>query len=338
MKRKRSTSSGDTLSDYSSDDSESYDSAVIHSSSPSTTQFFSDDISGTHHSTSYGKQNVYRHAFQHPGSNPHKRVRSSSTLAPKTKVSHPSWKTAHRLPESSPVYHRQHSHFPVSHGANISFMSQASTIPDNPHRPNFDRDSDDDDTDLPLHSFQLSSSQIHSSPPRTPPPTRARSSRTIKANNLGSPESRHMNAGKEGANLLLYLATSPSPAASNMRARGYEPATPPPRYPGHPSSIMTTPGGFSSFMGGFGLPNTPSQGFNFADFVNITPSPAQGGWGSRTPATAKTPLAAREARRKLNFDALAPPTGDSPNLASTPRGGRAKETGLGMELGGELVS
>ena len=83
-------------------------------------------------------------------------------------------------------------------------------------------------------------------------------------------------------------------------------------------------------MAGF---NTPGQQFNFADFVNVTPSPAQGAFGSRTPGLAKTPLAAKEARRRLNFDPLVPP-GGSPNMGGTGR----KDTGLGMELGGELVS
>ena len=35
--------------------------------------------------------------------------------------------------------------------------------------------------------------------------------------------------------------------------------------------MMTTPGA-GGFMAGF---NTPGQQFNFADFVNITPSPAR---------------------------------------------------------------
>ena len=52
---------------------------------------------------------------------------------------------------------------------------------------------------------------------------------------------------------------------------------------------------------------------------------------------AKTPLNARDAtRRRLNFDALVPPTsgpGESPRIGD---GGRL--SGLGMELGGELVS
>jgi hypothetical protein len=87
-------------------------------------------------------------------------------------------------------------------------------------------------------------------------------------------------------------------------------------------------------MAGF---NTPGQQFNFADFVNITPSPAQGAFGNRTPGLAKTPLAAKEARRRLNFDNLVPP-GGSPNLRNIGRGSMIKDSGLGMELGGELVS
>lgn len=87
--------------------------------------------------------------------------------------------------------------------------------------------------------------------------------------------------------------------------------------------------------------NTPGQNFNFADFVNVTPSPAQGAFGgSRTPGLApKTPLAAREARRRLNFDNLVPPSpggGGSSNMSNVGRG--SASTGLGMELGGELVS
>lgn len=83
--------------------------------------------------------------------------------------------------------------------------------------------------------------------------------------------------------------------------------------------MMLTPGGGGGYLAGF---STPGQQFNFADFVNVTPSPAQGAFGNRTPGPAKTPLAARDARRKLNFDSLA----------------ATKEAGLGMELGGELVA
>ena len=95
--------------------------------------------------------------------------------------------------------------------------------------------------------------------------------------------------------------------------------------------MMSTPGGANLFTGF----STPGQQFNFSDFVNVTPSPAQGAFGNRTPGLTKTPLAAKEARRRLNFDTLVPP-GGSPIISNVGRG--SSNTGLGMELGGELVS
>lgn len=93
--------------------------------------------------------------------------------------------------------------------------------------------------------------------------------------------------------------------------------------------MMSTPGGGPNF--GFGL-QTPNANLNFADFLNMSPSPAQvnQSW-NRTPIAGKTPMsaAAREARRRLNFDTLVPPASDNR---------MPKVEGLGMDLGGELVS
>lgn len=98
---------------------------------------------------------------------------------------------------------------------------------------------------------------------------------------------------------------------------------------------MSTPGGGGAPFPGFGL-STPSANLNFAEFLNMTPSPAQiGGSWTRTPAGAKTPAAAREARRRLNFDNLLPPTSDSPRIGMD-RSRMGKVEGLGMDLGGEL--
>ena len=158
----------------------------------------------------------------------------------------------------------------------------------------------------------------HGSPPQTPPPSRAH------------PGLRKRKA-EEGADLLLYLATSPTPATHSGRpaATGgasthgsmFPPSTPP------PSKSAGLP---SSAAGEFFPAASPLGTFNFSDYVNVTPSPAQAPF-SRTPGgagSARTPLAAREARRKLNFDSLMPP-GASPNIT---------RAGLGMELGGELAS
>ncbi|KAF8536043.1 hypothetical protein BDD12DRAFT_891146 [Trichophaea hybrida] len=142
---------------------------------------------------------------------------------------------------------------------------------------------------------------FHSSPPRTPP------------RRMMKPIGRDKNTGEEGADLLLYLATSPSPASAAMPRTRYIPTTPPSRSSALPSSMMSTPG----------CPQTPQTGFNFADFVNITPSPAQGAFG---PVGRGTPIA--NARKRLNFDQLVPPSGSPP----------ARNPGLGMELGGDLVS
>jgi len=284
-------------------------------SSPLTAPFSSDDIPSSGNPIISRKRNVYQSSAIEYGSEPNKRVRSQSMAPPLFESSRTSWKSTHNLPESSPVY-RHESHFSSSQGPNLSFTSDA-TIPASPP---FGHVSDDEDLDLPSHSFSMGST-FHSSPPRTPPPSRSRAARQSKGNAIG----------EEGADLLLYLATSPSPANRGARSsRILAPSTPPSRNLALPSSMMSTPG-----MAGF---NTPGQQFNFADFCNITPSPAQGAFGN-TPGLAKTPLAAKEARRRLNFDTLVPPGVGSPNISNIGRGSmNNKDSGLGMELGGELVS
>ncbi|MCJ1271825.1 hypothetical protein MMC22_011730 [Lobaria immixta] len=316
-----------TINGMSSDSSSSASGHQIFSStlgsSPISAPFFSNGINTSERRHVHRKRRLHQPAFPQLSSSasPRKRARAQSTARPMFEPSRASWKTAHNLSESSPVYHNQHGHYSGSHQVNLSFASEGPTIPDS---PSFGNESDDDSHRPPRHSFSMHSSTFNSSPPRTPPPTRSRSLRHRKGN----------ATGEEEADLLLYLATSPSPANPGAKARLYPPSTPPPYTTALPSSMMSTPGG-GGFMAGF---NTPGQQqFNFADFVNITPSPAQGAFGSRTPGPAKTPLAAKEARRRINFESLAPP-GGSPNIGTVVRGSVGKEAGLGMELGGELVS
>jgi hypothetical protein len=90
--------------------------------------------------------------------------------------------------------------------------------------------------------------------------------------------------------------------------------------------MMTTPGGTNSLGGVFGNPVTPGQTFDFADYVNVTPSPAQKAW-NKTPGTISIKTPASVARRRIDMEGFAIPTG-------SPRMGR----GLGMDLGGELLS
>ena len=317
MKRKRPSSSVETSSNSSSSSSEPQMFSSGLASSPLTAPMFSDHVRGSANSKISRQRNIYQSTL---GTKPQKRIRSHSMAPPPFETSRTSWKSSHNLPESSPVYRRRESyhHFSRSQGPNLSFTSEVSTVPGSPP---FGHVSDEEDTDLSTRSYRMGSSAYRSSPPRTPPPTRNRAARQRKGT----------AAGEEGADLLLYLATSPSPANPGAKgSRVFAPSTPPSNNQALPSSMMSTPG-----MGGFG---TPGQQFNFADFVNVTPSPAQGAFlGSRTPGLPKTPLAAIEARRRLNFDSLVPPSG-SPNLSNIGRGSIAKENGLGMELGGELVS
>lgn len=321
LKRKRNDFNGDVFSDSSSSASgRCFSASQIPTSSPFTGPFLSDGIA-----RSRSSQNL-----------PYKRhkttvqpVRSLSSSQGRTKsraaarAARSTWKSAYQLPESSPSF-RKNTRFKTTDRTQFSFTSETSTVPD------ISSASEDDDQDIPVHSFQLSEGNIASSPPRTPPPDLARSARLLQKS-FDTPTTEPLITGKEGADLLLYLASSPSPAMRVNKTPMLPPSTPPTKHTPLPSSMMSTPGGQTSY--GFGL-NTPgTAGFNFADYVNVTPSPAQAPW--KTPGTAKTPNASR---RRLNFDALMPPPGDSPNIGTFGRSPRGKVTSLGMELGGELVS
>lgn len=333
LKRKRPGSSNETMSDASSVSERFYQPSVLDSS-PLAAPIFSDDIrrSGSRSGSSHSQNKRPRFdRARYPASSNHNRnkVRSANTASA-------SWKNSFQLPESSPVYHRRHARFGRTHVPSLSFVSETSTIPDDPRSPLL---SEDDDEDLPITSFQFNRSHLRSSPPRaprTPPPDVARSARLRQSGFTAAGAAREGKQGEEDANLLMYLATSPTPARpGDTKRQMLAPTTPPSKTTPLPSSMMSTPGGGA--FPGFGLA-TPSTNLNFAEFLNMSPSPAQitnNSW-NRTPRAggAKTPAAAREARRRLNFDNIVPPSGDGPNM-STHIG---KVEGLGMDLGGELVS
>ena len=320
LKHKRLGSSVISSSDSSS--STSSDNPYLSrgfNSSPISAPVFSDDIYDPNDHAGSRKRARFHTAFPDSINTASSKPRRSYSMAPPTlEDTHQSWRSMHSLVDSSPLQNRIHPDFRTANGPNISFVSESSTIPNSPPFGG----SDDDELELPAHSFHRNISTLQSSLPRTPPPTRSRGARNRKGN----------ATGEEGAaDLLLYLATSPSPAKPSTKARNPPPCTPPSNHAVLPSSMMATPGGTNIFTGF----STPGQQFNFADFVNITPSPAQGAFGSHTPIVPKTPLAAKEARRRLNFDNLVPPSA-SPVLSNVGRG--SVNTGLGMELGGELVS
>ncbi|KAI0397496.1 hypothetical protein F5Y17DRAFT_454901 [Xylariaceae sp. FL0594] len=291
--RRRRFGDGDVLSDSSSSTSEFPYPTRTLMSSPLKAPLFSDAITSSNGSTGHRKR-TYTASFDMTMSSPAKRFRSSPTPNPKSfqNPSQGSWRKNHQLIQSSPIKPRR-QHFTTSNGPDVSFF-QGTRRPsvDLTATPNFAAPDEEDDL-LPLHSFQIDPSR--SSPPRTPP-MRPRSINIRR----GKDAKVSLNEkSEEGADLLMYLATSPSPAMSKTRME--PPSTPPQRRDmALPSSMMTTPGGGNFF------PSTPGQPFDFADFVNITPSPAQKPWktplafGSVKTPTAKTPVSLT--RRKLTFD------------------------------------
>lgn len=325
LRRQRPSSSGDVLSDSSSSASEFQYPRQLQSS-PLKGPIYSDALGSSSSSSSGHRKRTYNATFQHPSSNnsARKRFRSSPTAGRSLQPSHTAWKDQHQLAQSSPIKPRKQSHFTTSAGPNLSFYrGTSSNIPD-PIHTSFGPGSDEEDDLLPIHSFKMPSMEIRSSPPRTPP-RRANLGRRSNGKNANG------KSGEEGADLLLYLATSPSPANPKARSQMQPPSTPPQRHLALPSSMMTTPGGGNGLLSGFGNPHTPNQGFDFADFVNITPSPAQNAW-IKTPGTARTP--ATVGRRRLTFENF---TTASPTIGSHSTSSGTKHTGLGMQLGGELI-
>ncbi|KAH7349574.1 hypothetical protein B0T11DRAFT_289477 [Plectosphaerella cucumerina] len=289
LRRKR-VGDGDVLSDSSSSTSDLPYPARGLRSSPLKAPLFSDAIGSSNGSTGHRKR-TFTNALDNNASSPSKRLRSSPTTH-KSLQGH-SWKGAHQLAQSSPIKPRRQQHFTTSTGPDVSLYQSTRNLVSDLNSPNLGVMSDDEDDLLPTHSFPAS--HVRSSPPMTPPMrSRALSGRQIKTEK--PPQGG--KTGEEGADLLLYLAASPSPAVPSTRTRMEPPSTPPPKNTrdfGLPSSHMTTPGGGNLF------PQTPGQGFDFSDFVNITPSPAQKAW--KTPgglSAVKTPLSVT--RRRLTFD------------------------------------
>lgn len=269
---------------------------------------------------------------------------SNPVFAPPAKIARTGWKEKHQLPASSPLKPAPKParalKAPYTRDMAASIVSS----------PSFNRyKSVDENTtrgrSSTRSSFRFgsnSAAMIASSPPRTPSPPRNRRMAPAEDEDNKDGESTVTNnrRGEDGADLLLYLANSPSPANPsrkltnrnrNLPSTSVPPSTPPSQHAALPSSMMTTPGGSNALLNNIG---TPGQLFNFADFVNVTPSPAQKTW--RTPGTAKTSSAAREAaRRRLNFDALLPP---SPEMGSASLMHKRPNEGLALQLGGDFHS
>ncbi|KAL2268119.1 hypothetical protein VTJ83DRAFT_2965 [Remersonia thermophila] len=294
--RRRRLHDGDILSDSSSSASElPYPSRALMSS-PLKAPLFSDAIGSSNGSTGHRKRS-YLASFDDAFSSPSKRYRQSPTPYRSFSGHH------HHFTQSSPIKPKRQQHFTTSAGPDLSFYAGSSRqhtsyVLDGP--PNFAAPSDDED-DLPIHSFHVpvSSAHTHVSPPRTPPMrSRSLAKKPKDAKQQPANAANDSRSGEEGADLLLYLAASPSPA--NLPTRRMDPpSTPPPKSSklALPSTMMTTPGGGNPF------PSTPGLGFDFAEFLHMTPSPAQKPW--KTPSLvlgSKTPRSVT--RKRLTFDDL----------------------------------
>lgn len=316
-------SSGDVLSDSSSNSEFEYPRAIM-SSSPLKGPIFSDAIQSS--GSSRGSRKRHYTATEYQPSNSSRKGFRASPAHPSGK---PNWKGQHNLPQSSPIKPRRYQNSISQPALNLSLFPDSEDIVFEPSSPpNFAAASDEEDNMLPIHSFQFPAShrQRSQSPPQTPPPMRNRAMMDGRHENSDRTPTRGHRLTKslgcvkeEGADLLLFLAASPSPANPHARSNMLAPSTPPSHSLALPSSMMTTPGG------GTGLfPSTPGQIFDFSDFVNVTPSPAKGAtrgvWSERTPTAIKTPSTV--GRRRLDFGLFSP---------ASKRG-----EGLGMQLGPAL--
>lgn len=300
-RRKRPASSNDTISDTASTTSSRLHSSAGMASSPITEPLFSDDYPRSGGSFSRNK-----------------RIRSSENLNPTVTTAvtgrrttrgaaqrQNTWKKNQGLAVSSPIkpirsspikHSTRHARYPSHQVSHLSFISEGSTIADEPQSPEF---SEEDDADLPVTSFSInksirisSSSRVTSSPPHTPPPDRSMrmSNKVHHVSWSRTPRTGGGGVGDDGADLLMYLATSPSPAIGHPRSSARQqqpvlqapPTTPPCKSTPLPSSHMTPGMTGHGFLGGFSTPGTNT--FDFGDFVTFTPTPGT------------------SARRRLNFE------------------------------------
>lgn len=311
LKRKRPHSSDDMLSEYSSSCS---DDGMPYQSFKST-----QTITQKLLSRPGNPDTVMQDTFQVEEHTSRKRVRTVSSGASMPGLPRSmTWKQDHQLSQSSPVLRRPHTALGQYHPFSPSPAALSESHPQSSPIFNMENTSIGEEDDLPIHSFQEPpSSSLISSSPRTPSPARRNLTATTK---------------QGGADLLLHFAYSPSrsPAINITRPSDNPPSTPPSQHTHLPSSVMNTPGNNLGLFNG--ALQTPGQNFNFADFVNVTPSPAQLPWGGRTPgALAKTP---RIGKRGLNFDQLAPHNGNNSPVTQRKT---ATSHGLALQLGEELM-
>lgn len=293
LRRKR-LADGEILSDSSSSASDLPYPTRALMSSPLKGPLFSDAIGSSNGSTGHRKRTYIASFDDFDGgllSSPAKRYRLSPT-AHKSFSGHVSWSDNHHnlLTQSSPIKPRRQQHFKTSTGPDLSFFPTSARLSRSITSLNFNAPDDDDDDLLPAHSFQLSAAR--SSPPSTPP----NRNRRLAPKHANDKTAGNFESRDEGAELLLFMKSSPTPAALPPRSQMEPPSTPPPKHLGFTPQAMATPNLNNPLF-----PHTPGQAFDFADYLNMTPSPAQKTWKTPIPmGSAKTPRSV--ARRHLAFD------------------------------------
>ncbi|KAF3006300.1 hypothetical protein E8E15_001653 [Penicillium rubens] len=183
-----------------------------------------------------------------------KRLQSDPASVRPKKAPRVSRKSSYRLAKSSPGMQ----------GHLTAFMA-AVLIPETPsvfHQPS----DEETDSELPLPSHQNASSKIGSSPPLISPRKHSRLART----------GRYIEEANR-SDLPPYIVDSPTPAQIVGSNQVFPPSIPPSQHAVLPSKTPTLGGGM------FATLRTSSPQFNFADFVNLTPSPTQASWDTRTP-------------------------------------------------------
>lgn len=288
--RRKRLAEGEILSDSSSSASDLPYPTRALMSSPLKAPLFSDAIGSSNGSTGHRKR-TYLASFDDLNmSSPAKRYRMSPT-AHKSFPGHVSWADSRhsQLSQSSPIKPRRQPYFKTSTGPDVSFFPSSNRLDRSLNTPNFAAPDEDDDDLLPTHSFAVNA-VTRSSPPSTPPMGNRRLTRNNNNNaNNTDKNGGNLEARDEGAQLLLYMKSSPTPAVLPPRGQMEPPSTPPPKHLGFTPQAMATPNLDNPLF-----PHTPGQAFNFADYLNMTPSPAQKQW--KTPM-GKTPRSV--ARRHL---------------------------------------
>ncbi|KAL5610933.1 hypothetical protein FOBRF1_007050 [Fusarium oxysporum] len=259
--RRNPLCAGDNFSDFSSDASDMPHSTRTLPSLPLMAPLSSDAIGLSNVSSGQRKRKSLCHTMS---SSNNKRFRASPT--PQTSFSgHSVWRRSLQSTQLSFIERGRQLHATTSAGPGIShaqptFMDDVWKSPDFAARFNKNNN---------LLAPSLGANRTCCSSPRTPP-TRTQIL-DIKRNRDDSDVAIGGKTGENDVYLLPYLDDSPSIVIrANTSWTKQLPTTPPGNDRLHPTSSM-----IKGPDRGHLIPSTPRQGFDFADLVNLSPSPVQ---------------------------------------------------------------